>query len=129
MTSLSAILNSDVVKRAYKTLVQATAAQAALYTTIVPNPPSVQTSAAVSGGAALLSIVWNGGLTWITNTKSARLDKLAVAIDRAVDARLAAQAGSVRSVAPSAVAVDVAPPPYFAPVVPPTRDPAAPIST
>lgn len=108
--------SSDTVSRVIKTLIEVTAAQAALYTTVIPNAPSVKGSAAVSGGAALLSLVWALLVNWATQTKSAKLDTLAAAIDKAVDARIAAQAQvpSVTSVvlaAPSAApTVSTAPP-------------------
>ncbi len=92
MPNLATFLKSPIIERAYKTFVEVTAAQAALYGTVVPNAPGVKTSAAVSTGATALAIAWNLGLAYFTNVKSAKLDKLAEAIDRAVDARLAAQA-------------------------------------
>lgn len=91
VAAVASFLKSDTVSRAIKTLVEVTAAQAALYTTVIPSAPSVQGTAAVSGSAALLAVVWNLLLTWATKTKSAKLDALAEAIDKVVDARLSEQ--------------------------------------
>lgn len=92
VAKIQAVFSTDLANRAFKTFVEATAAQAALYTTVVPNTPGVKTGVAVSVGATVLSLVWNGLVAYATKTKSAKLDQLATAIDKAVDARLAAQA-------------------------------------
>lgn len=91
INAVIAWIKRPVVERAVKTFIEATAAQAAVYTTVVPTTPGVKTSASISVGAAVLSVLWNSLQAWATNTKSARLDRIAAAIDAAVDARLAAQ--------------------------------------
>lgn len=92
VASVTSFFSGPLVERAVKTFIEATAAQAAVYTTVVPNTPGIKTSASISVGATLISLVWNGLTKWALNTKNAKLDALAQAIDRAVDARLAAQA-------------------------------------
>jgi len=86
---LTTLPQNSTVERAIKTFVEATAAQAALYTTVVPNSPGVKTSAAVSGGATVLSVVWNLLLTWVGKAKAAKLAAFAAAVDQAVSAQLA----------------------------------------
>jgi hypothetical protein len=92
ISRVQAWATSPVVERAIKTFVEATAAQAALYTTVVPDSPGVKGSATISVGATVLSVVWNLLIAWATKAKSAKLDALAQAIDNAVDARLALRA-------------------------------------
>ena len=101
-----AFYQNPIFERAYKTLVEVTAAQAALYGSVVPHAPSVQTSATVSGVATFASLLWNLAQKWFVNYRSARLDSLAAAIDAAVAARLAAQV-NVREATPK---LDEAPP-------------------
>lgn len=91
ISKLQTLAAYPVVERAFKTFVEATATQAAIYTTITPNTPGVKIAGAVSLGATALSIVWNGLVLWATKAKSAKLDQLAAAIDKIVDARLAEQ--------------------------------------
>jgi hypothetical protein len=91
LDSIVGLASNDTVERAYKTFLEVSAAQAAAYTTIVPNSPGVKTSALVSAGATFLSIVWNALKTWVANSKNAKLAALADAIDKAVAVRLAVQ--------------------------------------
>lgn len=91
ITKVQAVAASPVLERAFKTFVEVTAAQAALYTTVVPSTPGVKTAGAVSVGATVLSVGWNMLLAWATKTKSAKLDQLAAAIDQLADARLKEQ--------------------------------------
>lgn len=95
MTFIDAIVaftKNPTVERAYKTFVEASAAQAALYTTVVPNSPGVKTAAAVSAGSTLLSILWNTLLSFVSARQAAKLTALANAIDQAVAVRIAVQA-------------------------------------
>lgn len=88
---ITSLPQNATFERALKTFVEATAAQAALYTTIVPNSPGVKTGAAVSVGATVLSIVWNGLLAWAAAAKNAKLLAFTKAVEDAVTARLAVQ--------------------------------------
>jgi hypothetical protein len=92
VSKVQAVATNDTVARVVKTIIEVIAAQTALYTTVVPNPPNTQTSAAIAGGAGVLALVWNLLLKYASSVKSAKLDALAKAVDQAVDARLAAQA-------------------------------------
>ncbi len=94
VTSTQAFFSNDTLQRVLKTIIEVVAAQAALYTTVVANPPSLPASGAVAGGAGVLALVWNLALAWATKTKSTKLDALAAAIDKAVDARIAALAAA-----------------------------------
>src|SRR5260221_12570893 len=96
--SFLAFTKNPTVERAYKTFIEATAAQTALYTTVVPHPPNVQTSAAVSVGSTVLAILWNSLLTAVSNRQAAKLTALADAIDKAVAQRLALQAAAQKQV-------------------------------
>jgi len=87
-----ALSTNDTFSRAVKTFIEVTAAQAALYTTVIPNTPPVRTSGAISLGATVLAVAWNLALAWATKAKSAKLDALAAAIDKVVDQRLTEQA-------------------------------------
>lgn len=89
---VTSFIKNPIVERAYKTFIEITAAQAALYGTVVPDSPGVKASAVISTSATVLSVVWNGALLWFTNTRSAKLDRLAQAIDTIVDKRIAEQA-------------------------------------
>jgi hypothetical protein len=91
VTKAQSLFSNDTLQRVVKTIIEVVAAQAALYTTVIPNPPTIAASGALAGGAGVLALVWGLLLAWATNTKSAKLDSLAAAIDKAVDARLAAQ--------------------------------------
>jgi hypothetical protein len=91
LTKIQAASTNPVIERAFKTFVEVTAGQAAVYTTLVPAAPDLKVSAAVSLGATALSVGWNLLIAWATKTKSARLDRIAAAIDKAVDARLKEQ--------------------------------------
>jgi hypothetical protein len=92
VTKVTTVFTSPIIERALKTFVEVTAAQAALYTTVIPNSPSVQGSATISASATVLSIIWNGLVQWSLAVRSKKLDALCRAIDEAVDARLSAQA-------------------------------------
>lgn len=91
---ITRFIKNPIVERAYKTFVEITAAQAALYGTVVPDSPGVKASAAISTGATVVSLVWNGALLWFTKTRSAKLDALAAAIDAIVDKRIAEQSAT-----------------------------------
>ncbi len=82
---------NDIITRAYKTLLQVVAAQALVYGTGSVDAPPAKTTVAVSVGATVLSVGWNLAVAWFTKTKNSRLDRLAEAIDKLVDARLAEQ--------------------------------------
>lgn len=90
--SIVAFTKHPIVERAYKTFVEVSAAQAAAYGTVVPNSPGVRTSAVVSAGATVLSVLWNALLAHASKRQAAKLTALADAIDRAVAVRLAVQA-------------------------------------
>jgi hypothetical protein len=89
---IKAFFTNDLVARVVKTVVEVVAAQTALYTTVVPNPPNTNTSVGIAAGSGVLALLWNLGLSWATKTKSKRLDQLAAAIDAVVDKRLQEQA-------------------------------------
>lgn len=91
ITSTYTWLQKPLVERTVKTIVEVTAAQAAVYTTLVPNPPPLGASVAISSGAGLVAFGLNLVLAWATKTKSAKLDALAVAIDKVVDERIKEQ--------------------------------------
>jgi hypothetical protein len=59
VTFIQKLAADPIVERSFKTFVEATAAQAALYTTVVPSSPGVKGTAAVSVGATVLSVLWN----------------------------------------------------------------------
>lgn len=86
--STRSILTHDIAVKAYKTFVEVTAAQAALYGTVIPDPPGVKPAATISLVATLLAVLWNAALLWFSKAKSAKLDALAAAIDKIVDERL-----------------------------------------
>lgn len=95
--TIAAFLKNDTVQRVYRTVVQAAVAQFALQSAVSTSPTQ---KAAVAGGAGVLSFLWNVAANWFTNVKSAKLDRLAQAIDDAVDKRLAAQAAQAHTTAP-----------------------------
>ena len=97
VTKVDSLFSNDTLQRVLKTVIEVGAAMAALYTTVIPNPPSLPASGAVVGGSGVLALVWNLLLKYATNVKSAKLDELAKAIDTAVDARLAAQSYAVKA--------------------------------
>lgn len=92
VTKTEALFSNDTLQRVLKTIIEVGAAQAALYTTVIPNPPSLPASTALATGAGVLALLWNLALSWATKTKNAKLDTLAAAIDRVVDQRLTEQA-------------------------------------
>ncbi len=83
---------SDLVKRVIKTIVEVVGAQTALYTTVVPNPPNTQTSAAIAGAAGVLALVWNALLAWYAKRQDTKLVTLQRIIFAQVEATKAAQA-------------------------------------
>lgn len=85
------LATQDVVVRTLKTIGAVFATEGALYTTVIPNPPSTGASAALATGAGAVTLVLNLALAWATKAKSAKLDQLAAAIDKLVDARLKEQ--------------------------------------
>ncbi len=93
--TIQSFSNSDIVKRVVKTVVEVVAAQTALYTTVIPNAPKPATSAAVAGGAGLLSLVWNGLVAWYNKHQTTKLVKLQGAIEAAVAKIEAAKAEAV----------------------------------
>lgn len=90
---VKSFFTNDLVSRVLKTVVEVVAAQTALYTTVVPNPPSTSTSAGIAGAAGVAALGWNLLILWATKARSKRLDQLAAAIDKIVDQRLAEQTG------------------------------------
>ena len=111
---LTALPSNSTVERAVKTFVEATAAQAALYTTVVPTSPGVKGAAAVSGGATLLAILWNLLLTWAASSKANKLAAFAASVDKAVAAQLAIR-DSVQANPPGTVIVTPIVPAHSAP--------------
>lgn len=91
LLKVKALATNDVVVRTIKTVGAVFAAEGALYTTVIPSPPGTGTSAALAGGAGAITFVLNALLAWATKTKNAKLDAIAVAIDKAVDARIKEQ--------------------------------------
>lgn len=89
LLKLKALFANDVLVRTAKTIVAVVLTEGSLYTTVVPNPPNTKTSAALAGGAGLITLVWNALLTWATASKAKRLNNLAAVIDAAVAAKLA----------------------------------------
>ena len=86
VTKTQSFFSNDTLQRIIKTVVEVIAAQAALYGTVVPNPPTIQTSGAVAGGAGVLALVWNLVLAWAGKRKAAQLVKLQAAVDAAAQA-------------------------------------------
>lgn len=91
LLKVKALATNDVVIRTVKTVGAVFAAEGALYTTVIPNPPSTGASTALAGAAGGVTFLLNLALTWATKAKSAKLDQLAAAVDRIVDARLKEQ--------------------------------------
>jgi hypothetical protein len=87
-----ALSKNELLDRVVKTVVEVIVAQATLYTTVVPNPPSLQTSGAVAGGAGLLSLIVNGIVKWAGKSQAKKLDALQKAINEAAAALNAAKA-------------------------------------
>lgn len=83
------IISQDTIKRTLKTVGAVAAALVA--SRAVAKPPTTDTSAVIAAGSGVATLALNMAIDWFTNTKNARLDKLAAAIDAAVDARLAKQ--------------------------------------
>ena len=106
ISKITTFLKSDLVRRTVKTVGAVLAAQAASYTTIIPNPPSPGASAVVAGGAGLATLLLNLAIQAFVRTRSKRLDNLASVIDAAVQARLAEQAAVQKSSVPVAPPVD-----------------------
>lgn len=92
LLKLKSFFTNDTVSRVVKTIVEVGAAQTALYTTVIPNPPSTQTSAALAGGSGVLALVWNLAIQWAVKRRNARLTLLANAIDAAVAQQLSLKA-------------------------------------
>ncbi len=107
LLKLKSFFTNDTVARVVKTVVEVAGAQAALYTTVVPNPPTTKTSAALAAGAGALALVWNLAIQWATTRKNARLTALAQAIDAAVAAQLAIKAEAQKDPGPSVPAPPV----------------------
>lgn len=87
----TALISQDTIKRIAKTVGEVAAAIAAVEAA-APHASTVTSSAAVIGGSGVAALVLNVLIGQFTTYKSKRLDRLAQAIDNAVDARLAAQA-------------------------------------
>jgi hypothetical protein len=90
ITTVQAYLRSEPIKRTVKTVVEVVAAQTALYTTVIPTAPKPSTSAAVAGGAGVLSFLWNNAVVWYHKSQAAKAAKFEAAFAAAVQAAVAA---------------------------------------
>ena len=92
LVKIKALATNDTVSRVAKTVVEVIAAQTALYTTVVPNPPSTSTAAALAGGAGTVSLLWNLAIKWALASRNKRLVALEAAIVKAAALIVAEQA-------------------------------------
>lgn len=83
ITKIDALSKNDLLDRVIKSVVGAVVVQSTLYTTVVPNPPSMQTSGVVAGGVGVFSLVVNGILTWARKSQAKKLAELGAAIEAA----------------------------------------------
>jgi len=85
------LISQDTLTRIAKTIGEVAVAITTVEAT-VPNASTAVHAVSVVGGSGLAALLLNVGISYFTTAKSKWLDRIAQAIDNAVDARLAAQA-------------------------------------
>lgn len=67
---IDSLVQNPTLDRTVKAVIAVLVAQGTLYTTVVPNPPSLPVSAGVAGGSGLLVAIISLIITWAEKKQS-----------------------------------------------------------